>query len=87
MHAVLTTGSMDASDALSFVEGPGSPYTVLTPPLKTLKKTIFNKNKRNINMNNEMEQKKEYSAPKMEIIDLKHENPLLDGSPYEGGAN
>ena len=38
-------------------------------------------------MNNEMEQKKEYSAPKMEIIDIKHENPLLDGSPYEGGAN
>jgi len=35
-----------------------------------------------------MEQKKEYSAPKMEIIDIKHENPLLEGSLYEnGGAN
>ena len=41
----------------------------------------------NNKMNNEMEQTKEYSAPKMEIIDIKRENPLLDGSPYEGGAN
>lgn len=32
-----------------------------------------------------MEQKKEYSAPKMEIVNLKHEFPLL---VYQsGGAN
>ena len=32
-------------------------------------------------MNKEIEQKKEYFAPKMEVIEMDHEATLLGGSP------
>ena len=36
-------------------------------------------------MDNELEQKKEYSAPKMEIVQLKHDDSLLIATSI--GAN
>ena len=32
-------------------------------------------------MTNEIEQKKEYLTPKMKVIDMDHDAPLLNGSP------
>ena len=38
-------------------------------------------------MTNETEQKKEYTAPQMEIVEMNHQTSLLEGSPYNDQAN
>ena len=35
-------------------------------------------------MTNENEQKKEYTAPQMEIVEMNHQTSLLEGSPCDG---
>ena len=36
-------------------------------------------------MTNEIEQKKEYTTPQMEIVEMDHQTSLLDGSPNNDG--
>ena len=38
-------------------------------------------------MTNKIEQKKEYTAPQMEIVEMNNQTSLLEGSPYDGQAN
>jgi len=55
-----------------------------TPPLENFKKkAIFETKIIGKKMNNDLDQKKEYSAPKMEIVQLRQESMLLEDSKCE----